>query len=293
MGSDRGEFGNDPDGVPLYEGRMVEAFDHRAKAYVSGRARKAVWRELAFGSREKAIVSQWRIAIRDIPKKIGNRWQKFRIGFCDVGGVTNQRFLMAALIPPVGPCGHSVPTILFEPADDRLLVYWMAIANSFCLDYIARKKAALHMTFSLMDSLPLPRAYDGSPMEQAIAGRALRLTATGPEMLPFWQKTAPALGLDPERDTPCDDPALREHLRVEIDVLVARDLFGLTSDQMRYMLDPSDVLGPDCGFETFGALQRAECKVHKEFRTRRLILETWNKMPQEGALPEPVLVTRR
>lgn len=62
---------------------------------------------------------------------------------------------------------------------------------------------------------------------------------------------------------------------------------------MRYMLDPSDVLGPDCGFETFGALQRAECKVHKEFRTRRLILETWNKMPQEGALPEPVLVTRR
>jgi hypothetical protein len=145
---------------------------------------------------------------------------------------------MASLIPPIGPCGHSVPTILFEPEDDRLLVYWLAIANSFCLDYIARKKAALHMTFSLMDSLPFPRAYDGSAMEQAIASRALRLTATGAEMLPFWNKTAPALGLDPERDTPCDDPVQRERLRVEIDVLVARDLFGLTSDQMRYIPIP-------------------------------------------------------
>jgi hypothetical protein len=37
MGNDREDFGNDPDGLPLYEGRMVDAFDHRAKAYVSGR----------------------------------------------------------------------------------------------------------------------------------------------------------------------------------------------------------------------------------------------------------------
>ncbi|WP_159013559.1 Eco57I restriction-modification methylase domain-containing protein, partial [Acidisoma sp. S159] len=50
MGNDREDFEDDRDGVPLYEGRMVEAFDHRAKAYVSGRGRSAVWRELGFGS---------------------------------------------------------------------------------------------------------------------------------------------------------------------------------------------------------------------------------------------------
>jgi hypothetical protein len=33
MGNDREDFENDPSGVPVYEGRMVEAFDHRAKAY--------------------------------------------------------------------------------------------------------------------------------------------------------------------------------------------------------------------------------------------------------------------
>lgn len=33
MGNDREDFEDDPDGVPLYEGRMVDLFDHRAKMY--------------------------------------------------------------------------------------------------------------------------------------------------------------------------------------------------------------------------------------------------------------------
>ena len=61
MGNDRDDFGDDPKGMPVYEGRMVEAFDHRAKAYVSGRGRSAVWRELTFGSVDKNIFPQWRI----------------------------------------------------------------------------------------------------------------------------------------------------------------------------------------------------------------------------------------
>ena len=279
MGNDREDFGNDPAGVPLYEGRMVDAFDHRAKAYVSGRARKAVWRELPFGSAGKAIVPQWRLSVSHIPDKVGNRWREYRLGFCDVGGVTNQRFLMATLIPPIGPCGHSVPTILFEPDDSRLKCLWLATANALCMDYLARKKAANHMTFTVMDSLPLPRVYNASRLEEEIAARALRLCATGREMLTFWNDTAPRLGLDPLRDTPCEAPVAREHLRAELDVLVARDVFGLTRDEMRYLLDPADILGPECDFETFGALKRAELREHGEFRTRRLILETWDALP--------------
>lgn len=279
MGNDREDFGDDPDGVPLYEGRMVEAFDHRAKAYVSGRARRAVWRALPFDEPGKAILPQWRISVRDIPAKLANKWLEYRVGFCDVGGVTNQRFLMAALIPPIGPCGHSVPTITFEPSDPRLLCLWLATANAFCLDYLARKKGALHMTFTLMDSLPLPRVYNGSSLEEAIAARSLRLSATGPEMRTFWNEVAPLLGLDSIRDAPCEVRIERELLRAELDVLVARELFGITRDEMRYILEPADILGPECGFETFGALQRAEERQYREFRTRRLILEAWDSLP--------------
>jgi len=138
---------------------------------------------------------------------------------------------------------------------------------------------SLNITLTLMDSLPLPRSYGCSLVEQAIAARSLCLAATGPEMEPFWNDAAPLLGLDPTRDVSCEVPIDRDHLRAELDVLVARDLFGLTRDEMRYLLDPVDILGPDCGFETFGALKRSELRQYAEFRTRQLILETWDSMP--------------
>ncbi|MGH7194517.1 MAG: Eco57I restriction-modification methylase domain-containing protein, partial [Candidatus Saccharimonadales bacterium] len=75
-----------------------------------------------------------------------------------------------------------------------------------------------------------------------------------------------------------------------LDVLVGRDFFGLTLDEMRYLLDPADVLGPDCGFETFGALKRAERRASGgAFTTRDLILETWRtqRVPVElTSLPD-------
>jgi hypothetical protein len=283
MGNDREDFEYDPSGLPVYEGRMVEAFDHRAKAYVSGRGRKAIWRELLFGEADKTIVPQWRLGRSNLPSKLVDRYTCYRVCFCDVGGVTNSRFLMATLIPPRVVCGHSVPTILFDPSDNRLMMLWLGVANSFVLDFLARKKAALHITFTIMDSLPLPRAFNGSNLEQSIASRALRLAATGPEMAEFWGNTASSLGIDPIT-SPVEDSSDRERLRAEIDVLVARDLFGMTRDEMRYLLDPGDILGTDCGFETFGALKRAEEKQWDgRFRSRDLILDLWGRSATPAA----------
>jgi hypothetical protein len=46
---------------------------------------------------------------------------------------------------------------------------------------------------------------------------------------------------------------------------------------MRFLLDPADILGADCGFETFGALKRAEEKAFAgHFRTRDVILSVWD-----------------
>src|SRR5262249_39909742 len=61
MGNDRELFGDLPEGLPVYEGRMVDQFDHRAKAYRSGRGRSAVWEPLSFENPRKAIVPQWRM----------------------------------------------------------------------------------------------------------------------------------------------------------------------------------------------------------------------------------------
>ncbi len=64
---------------------------------------------------------------------------------------------------------------------------------------------------------------------------------------------------------------------------ISGDLFGLTIEEMRYLLDPTDILGPDCGFETFGALQRSERHEFGDFRTRRMILEAWEHLPSSAA----------
>jgi hypothetical protein len=275
MGNDRGDFGNDPDGIPVYEGRMVEAFDHRAKAYLSGRGRQAIWADLAFGSPDKAIRPQWRLSADTVPEKAQDRWNRYRLGFCDVGGATNQRFLMAALIPPDVLCGHSVPTILFEPYDQRLMMLWLGVANSFCLDFLARQKGALHMTLTLVDSLPLPRQFSNTPLEVAIAKVALVLSCTGDEMQAFWDDVAPLVGIGSD-EAPFEDIPRRRQLRARLDVLVARDFFGLTKDEMRYLLDPTEMLGEDCGIETFGALKRSEIRRDGAFTSKKLILDTWD-----------------
>src|SRR6202040_1622390 len=120
-------------------------------------------------------------------------------------------------------CGDPVPTIEFSDRSPELLLYWLGIANSFCLDFLARKKGANHMTYTILDSLPLPSQFGGTAIEIAVGQRALRLAATGPEMSAFWASTAPLLSLDPDKDTPTEVIDERRALRAEIDVLVARD----------------------------------------------------------------------
>lgn len=98
------------------------------------------------------------------------------------------------------------------------------------------------------------------------------------------------LAVDNAELEPAEDVQLRRALRAEIDVLVARDVFGLTRDEMRYLLDPGDILGRDCGFETFGALMRAEFKAFRVFVTRDLILATWGSLPKTSSVPEAAIL---
>ena len=277
MGNDRDTFGEVTDGIPLFEGRMVEAFDYRAKAYVSGRGRQAIWVDLPFGSPNKAISPQWRIDASEIPSKLGGYWHDYRIGFCDVASPSNSRALVSAVIPPNVLCGHKVPTLSFEPRDDLLTLLWVGLANSFCVDFLARQKVALTMSYTILDSLPLPRQFRNTHVEVVIAGLAARLACAGPEMAGLWDRVAPILKL---QGSPAEDPTLRRKMRAELDVHVARDFFGLAKDEMRYLLDPSSELGDDCGIETFGALKRAEIRATKRFTSFDMIMDAWESLAQ-------------
>ena len=124
------------------------------------------------------------------------------------------------------------------------------------------------MNFFLVKQLPVlpPSAY--TPADIAyIAPRVLELVYTAYDLRPF----AEDMGYhgEPFRW----DEVRRAQLRAELDAYYAR-LYGLTRDELRYILDPKEVHGEDFPGETFHVLKEKEVKQFGEYRTRRLVLES-------------------
>ena len=275
MGRDRSLFSEGDDGFPVFEGRMVDSYDYRAKGYVSGRGRSAVWGELPFGTSLKRIRPQWCIVPDNVPNKLTGRLERYRIGFCDVASPTNQRGLVAALLPGNCISGHKVPTIELLGGDACDVLLWLGVANSLAMDYLVRKKVSLTMSYTIMDSLPFPRDFESTPASNEIARRVCALCAVGAEMQAFREAAVEASILTSELDV-VEDPDHRALLAAEIDVLVARDVYDLTKDEMRYILNPSNILGEKCEIQTFTALRNREMREFGEYRTERLILDAWD-----------------
>jgi hypothetical protein len=281
MGNDRDLFTEEGDGLPVFEGRMVDLYDYRAKGYSSGRGRAAVWPDLPFGDPRKAILPQWRIPEDRIPDKLIGRINLYRIGFCDVASPTNERSLITALIPPNTICGDKVPTVVFERGGPADMLLWLSVANSLTMDFIVRKKVALKMSYTIMDSLPFPRDRRRTPGAEAIIARAFALSAVGPEMEDFRRSASNSPGV-PQGVSPAENQEIRAHLMAEIDALVAHEVFGLTRDELRYVLDPDNLLGEGSGVETFKALRNREKRQLGEYRTQRLVLEAWDRFQHDG-----------
>jgi hypothetical protein len=50
---------------------------------------------ISFGSENKAVRPQWRIAAENVPDKVRGRMNKYRVGFCDVVNPTTEKCLIA------------------------------------------------------------------------------------------------------------------------------------------------------------------------------------------------------
>lgn len=204
--------------VPLYEGRMVHQFDHAAKAYVSGEGRGAKWNDLAIN--EKRLAPHYYV--------IGDPSLATRAGFCEVTGQTNERSLLAALLPAAMPAGHKVPKVVACGSQDAHLA-WIAAANSLFVDFMIRQKISTAMSFFFLEGLPFVRPCADSDEFRSLAARAGRLVSITPEI----QLAEPALDLGE-----------RARLRAEIDAIVA-ELYGLSPAEFGYILTTFPLLDRD------------------------------------------------
>jgi len=164
-----------------------------------------------------------------------------------------------------------MPLMLPAQDDPQLVCCLLATLNSLIFDYVTRQKVGgTHLTYTYLHQLPVlpPEAF--SPADIAyIVPRVLELVYTAWDMQPFAQEcgyTGAPYGWDERR---------RAVLRAELDARIAR-LYGLTRDDLRYILDPTERHGSDFPGETFRVLKEKEQRQHGEYRTARLVLAAWD-----------------
>lgn len=130
----------------------------------------------------------------------------------------------------------------------------------------------MNFNFFLFEQIPTlpPSAYMQTDLDY-IVPRVLELTYTS-HSLTGW---AEALGYD-GKPFPFA-PERRALLRAELDAWYAR-LYGLTEEELKYILDPASVFGDDYPSESFRVLKHDELRTYGEFRTARLVLEAFRKL---------------
>ena len=273
------------DPIPLYEGKMVHHFDHRWATYV-GEGDDS--RDMTDGEKAdptRAVQPRYWLERRELDARLAETatTRGWLLGFRDITNATNERTVIAHVIPRSG-VGNQFP-LLFSSETPGRIAALIGSLSSLALDFHARHKVGgTHLNFYLAKQLAVlpPSAYTDADL-LAIVPRVLELTYTAHDLQPFYADlVAENPAWDPRNGTDRGQPWLwnserRALLRAELDAIYAR-LYGLTRDELRYILDPADVMGADYPSETFRVLKGKEIRLYGEYRTQRLVLEAWDVM---------------
>lgn len=185
--------------VPLYEGKMVQAFDHRASDIVL--AETNVFRS---GQGADLTEDDHRDPARQpIPRywvqSSETGWDAptdWCVSLKDVTSVTNARTTISAIIPRFG-AGHTLP-VLF-PAKDaggpnyrEFAPLVLANLNCIILDYLARQKVhGNHLAWYLLEQLPVvpppeyTRMFGPKSAAEIVREAVLELSYTAHDLAPF------------------------------------------------------------------------------------------------------------
>lgn len=258
--------------VPLYEAKMIHQFDHRWATFDGEESRDATLAEKQnpdFDSAPRYWVPKAEVLSRLAAKGWTHPWL---MGWRNVCRSHDLRTVIFSIVPRAA-VGHSMPLAFPGQMDMGLHLCLFANFDTLALDFVARLKVAgINLTFGYLFQFPIlpPSAYSNADLT-FIVPRVLELTYTSHAMAPF----ARDLGYDglPFRW----DEARRAQLRAELDAWYAL-AYGLTRDELRYLLDPKDVMGEDYPSETFRVLQNNELKQFGEYRTRRLVLAAYDAL---------------
>jgi hypothetical protein len=237
--------------LPLNEGEYGWIYDHRFATCDADGVRAVTANEHNDPTFEPKPLS-W-VHENFFEERLRRRAARHRthlIGVRRVASNTNERTLVGAALP-FRPSTYGWILFFTESAHDSAII--LSMLNSLVVDYSIRNKLS-------QPSIPQGTVYQLpmlTPSEvprgtrQFVVPRVLELTYSSYSMAPF----ARELGYAGPPFLWNDDR--RALLRAELDAFYAR-AYGLTHDELRYILDPADVRGPDYPSETFRVLKENE-----------------------------------
>ena len=258
--------------LPLYQGRMIHQFDHRANSvrvnsenthnpYLSVEVSEAQHADPGFLPVSQFWVPAERVEV-DIPRARG-----YALGFRDIARATDVRTFVASMVPWAG-FGHKLPILLAsnEELDVERSTYLLANFNGFGFDYITRQKVqGTNVMWYIVEQLPViardgyDQRFGKKTAAELVRDHVLRLTFTSDDMSAFARDlgyTGLPFVWDAEE---------RRHLRARLDALYFH-LYGLSKDDAGYILD------------TFPIVRKQDIKEFGSYRTKELILAYMNAL---------------
>ena len=219
MTNDSHLFETEPgkDRLPLYEGKMIWHFDHQ-------------YADPQWWVHEREGRSDILGKKKDDSQTLG--FEAPRLGFRDITAATNERSLVASMIPAKCFAGNTL-VVSSAPTDQRTLLFTVALFDSFVVDWMIRQKITSHCNMFYMYQLPIPRLTENDAAFRPIVERATRLICTTPEFDDLareifgGRQSLAAVGVT--------NPTERAKLRAELDGLIAH-LYGLTEDEFAHIL---------------------------------------------------------
>ncbi len=247
MTTDSKLFKNEPEPgrLPLWEGKQFHQFDANfaePRYWID----EATARAELLSSRLKAVrreVVKLGIAEEPDPSRISLNYDSYRMAFRDVAASTNERTVIATVLPPKRFCPHTVSLeqVYYDVVskqghtsasylDHSQRLYVTGLFNSYVFDWFVRLSVTSHVSFFFVYNTPVPRLTSTDPRFALILERAARLICTTPE----FDDLAKEVGLGSHKKG-ATDPVERARLRAELDGLIAH-LYGLTEFEFAHIL---------------------------------------------------------
>ena len=284
--------------VPVYEGKMIWFYNHHYASWPTEGERPSSIPNVTDEelSDPNSVIYAWywtpkedmmsKMEKRDADGNLLWQWKHdWMLGYRKISNATNERTFVTSLIPLPKGAGDSIIYLLIDDIITNTIAQGML--SSLVFDYISRQKmGGSNMSNFITKQLPiLTNKQIPDDMILPIITRVASLCYFNhdldgwaeelyDELTDEQQLELPQLG---EKKPFIYDPERRAVLQAELDAIIGH-LYGLNTEDMRYILDPEDVCGPGCINETFRVLKSNEIRQYGEYRTKRLVMEAWERM---------------